>query len=119
MERARGFFQSVVNKQRMCPACRALIDRKEKTCPLCGERVSEVSQAGVGRAIDSILPQQARTTMMLLSVNVFLFGLTLVATIQSGGLGFGGMLNFGSSLRSCMTFNAPMRAAIGMMFGRA
>jgi membrane associated rhomboid family serine protease len=95
MERARGFFQSVVNKQRMCPACRALIDRKERTCPLCGERVSEVSQAGLGRALDSILPQQARYTTILLSVNVFLFGLMLLATIRARGGEFSGNLLFG------------------------
>ena len=96
MERARGFFQTVVSKQRMCPACRALIDRKERVCPLCGERVSEVSQAGLGRALDSILPQQARYTTMLLSVNLFLFGLMLVATIRARGGEFGGNLLFGS-----------------------
>ena len=96
MERARGFFQSVVNKQRMCPACRALIDRKETVCPLCGERVSEVSQAGLGRALDSILPQQARYTTILLSVNAFLFGLMLLATIRARGGEFSGNLLFGS-----------------------
>jgi len=96
MERARGFFKSVVNKQRMCPACRALIDRKEKVCPLCGERVSEVSQAGFGRALDSILPQQARYTTILLSVNVFLFGLMLLASIQARGGELSGNLLFGS-----------------------
>ena len=96
MERARGFFRSVVNKQRMCPACRALIDRKETVCPLCGERVSEVSQAGLGRALDSILPQQARYTTILLSVNAFLFGLMLLATIRARGGEFSGNLLFGS-----------------------
>lgn len=96
MERARGFFQSVVIKQRMCPACRALIDRKERVCPLCGERVSEVSQAGLGRALDAILPQQARYTTMLLSVNLFLFGLMLLATIRARGGEFSGNLLFGS-----------------------
>ena len=95
MERARGFFQSVVNKQRMCPACRALIDRKERTCPLCCERVSEVSQAGLGRALDSVLPQQARYTTILLSVNLFLFGLMMLATIRARGGEFGGNLLFG------------------------
>ena len=95
MERARGFFQTVVSKQRMCPACRALIDRKDRVCPLCGERVSEVSQAGLGRALDSILPQQARYTTMLLSVNLFLFGLMLLATIRVRGGEFSGNLLFG------------------------
>jgi len=96
MERARGFFQSVTNQQRMCPACRALIDRKQTVCPLCGEGVSEVSQAGLGRALDSMLPQQARYTTMLLSVNVFLFGLMLLTTIRGSGGEFGRNLLFGS-----------------------
>ena len=88
LERARGFFKSVLNKQRMCPACRALIDRKETVCPFCGERLSEARPAGgIGRLLDSILPQQARSTTILLSVNVFLFGLTLIASIRASGGG--------------------------------
>lgn len=96
LERARGFFQSVVHKQRMCPACRALIDRKERVCPLCGEPVPAVAPAGLGRLLDSILPQQARYTTVVLSVNVFLFGLMLVAAIRGSGGGFDGNLLFGS-----------------------
>lgn len=96
LERARGFFQSVVHKQRMCPACRALIDRKERVCPLCGEPVSAVAPAGIGRLLDSVLPQQARYTTVLLSVNVFLFGLMLVATIRGSGGRFDANLLFGS-----------------------
>jgi rhomboid protease GluP len=58
--------------------------------------VSEVSQAGVGRALDSILPQQARYTTILLSVNLFLFGMMLLATIQARGGELSGNLLFGS-----------------------
>jgi len=96
LERARGFFQSVVHKQRMCPACRALIDRQERVCPLCGEPVSPVAHAGTGRLLHSNLPQQARYTTLLLSANVFLFGLMLVATIRGSGGGFDASLLFGS-----------------------
>jgi rhomboid protease GluP len=113
MERARGFFQTVVSKQRMCPACRALIDRKDRVCPLCGERVSEVSQAGLGRALDSILPQQARYTTMLLSVNLFLFGLMLLATIRVRGGEFSGNLLFGGiDLDTLIRFGAKTRDEI-------
>jgi rhomboid protease GluP len=96
LERARGFFRSVVHKQRMCPACRALIDRTESVCPLCGEPVSEVAAPGLGRLLDSILPQQARYTTLLLSANVFLFGLMLMATIYGSGGELDGRLLFGS-----------------------
>jgi len=86
LERARGFFQSVLNKQRVCPACRALMDRKETVCPFCGERLSEARPAGgIGRLLDAILPQQARNTTILLTVNVFLFGLTLIASGRARG----------------------------------
>ena len=87
LERFRRFFRSAMNKQKMCPACRALVDRQEKVCPFCGEKISGVA-SGAGRALDSLLPQQARSTMFLLSANLLLFGMTLVASQQQRGGGF-------------------------------
>ena len=88
LEKVKSLFKSVMNKQKMCPACRALIDRKEKVCPFCGEKVSAAPHGGVGRLLDSLLPQQARNTTLLLTVNVFLFGLMMVASSRSHGGGF-------------------------------
>ena len=88
LERMRNLFKSVMNPQRMCPACRALIDRKEKTCPFCGERVTAARPVGIWRLLDALLPQQARYTRLLLTVNVALFGLMLAASSLGKGGGF-------------------------------
>lgn len=93
LERFRGFFRSAMNKQKMCPACRALVDRQEKVCPHCGEKISGVA-SGAGRALDSLLPQTARYTVFLLTANLLLFGMTLVASQQRGG-GFDARSLFG------------------------
>ena len=114
LERARGFFRSVVHKQRMCPACRALIDRTESVCPLCGEPVSAVAAPGLGRLLDSILPQQARYSTLLLSANVFLFGLMLVATIRGSGGRLDSSLLFGSiDVLTLVRFGAKYGFLIG------
>ena len=113
LERARGLLRTVVHKQRMCPACRALIDRTESVCPLCGEPVSAVAAPGLGRLLDSILPRQARCTTILLSVNVFLFGLMLVATIRGRGGRLDSSLLFGSiDVRTLVRFGAMYRDLI-------
>src|SRR3990172_11490952 len=96
LERARNFFKSVMNKQKMCPACRAVIDRKERVCPFCGERLSVVPGAGLGRLLDSVLPEQARYTTILLTVNALLFGLTLLVSLRSRDGGFDANVLFGS-----------------------
>ena len=69
----------------MCPACRALVDRKAAVCPFCGERLSAVASAGLGRMISLVLPEQGRITILLLTANVFLYALTWVASIRELG----------------------------------
>ncbi len=88
LEAARNIFKSVMNKQRTCPACRALIDRKERVCPLCGEALAARSQGNFGGFLDAILPQQAHVTTLLLTANVFLFALTLIASSRARGGAF-------------------------------
>src|SRR3989338_8521355 len=76
LEKARNFFKSVMYKQKMCPACRALVERQQSECPFCGERLAGVPHGGAGRVLEAVLPQQGRFTAILLGANLFLFGLT-------------------------------------------
>jgi rhomboid protease GluP len=94
LEKARNFFKSVTYKQKMCPACRALVERKDKVCPFCGENTSTAPRPGAGRLFSSVVPDQARYTTILLSVNVVLFGLGLAATVRrhDGGFDLGMLL---------------------------
>ena len=61
LEKLRNFFKSVAYKQKMCPACRALVDRKDKVCPFCGENTSGAPRGGAGRVMDRIVPERAAT----------------------------------------------------------
>lgn len=94
LERLQNFFKSVTYKQKMCPACRALVDRKEKVCPFCGENTSAAPRGGVDRMLSAFLPKRAQTTSLLLGVNLFLFALTWVVSMRSrtGGMDAGALL---------------------------
>jgi rhomboid protease GluP len=89
IERARNFFKTVWSHQRMCPACRALVDRKDKVCPLCGERLSAVAGPGLDRVLDLVMPEQARWSIVILGVNLVLYAFTWMASQQGGGPGGG------------------------------
>ncbi len=85
LEKIRNFFKSVTYKQKMCPACRALVDRNDKICPFCGENTSGAPRGGAGRVISRVVPEQARYTTVLLSVNLVLYGLSLAASAGRRG----------------------------------
>jgi rhomboid protease GluP len=105
LERARGFFRTVWSHQRMCPACRALVDRKDRVCPLCGERLSSVAGPGLDRMFDLALPDQARWSIILLGINLFLYALTWIASQQARG-GAGGNLLGGMDGYTLIRFGA-------------
>lgn len=93
LERIRNFFKSVTYKQKMCPACRALVDRNDKVCPFCGEDTSGAPRGGAGRMVSRLIPNQARYTTTLLSVNLVLYSLSLAASSRRGGdFGLGTLL---------------------------
>ena len=97
LERLRNFFKSVSYKQKMCPACRALVDRNESVCPLCGERTTGAPRGGAPRILSHLLPGQAQYTTVLLTVNLLLFGLSLAASSRrTGGLDFRSLLGIDS-----------------------
>lgn len=114
LARARRFFQTVWNPQRMCPACRALVDRKERVCPFCGERMSAVAGAGAGRMFDLVLPEQGRITIFLLTANIFLYALTWAASVRELGGEFNFVSLMGVDGRTLVRFGAkygPLMAA--------
>ena len=82
IQKFRNFFKGVIYKQKVCPACRALIDRKEKVCPFCGEKTSGVPRGGMDRILSHVIPGQARYSTLLMAANLILFGLTLAAFVQ-------------------------------------
>lgn len=94
LEKLRNFFKSVTYKQKMCPACRALVDRNDRVCPLCGENTSAAPRGGPSRVLSRVLPEHARYSTILVTVNVILFGLTLAGSAR----GAGGEFDFGSLL---------------------
>jgi membrane associated rhomboid family serine protease len=95
IDRLRTLMLSVWSRQRMCPACRALIDRKETVCPLCGERLTRGTGGAFNRIVSAVIPDQMRYTVYILSVNVFLFLITMAASMKrmEGERSLGAMLN--------------------------
>lgn len=85
LEKLRNFFKSVTYKQKMCPACRALVDRNERVCPFCGENTSGAPRGGATRVVSRVVPEQARYTTAILSINLVLYALSLAASARRGG----------------------------------
>jgi len=74
---------------RMCPACRALVDRSLSTCTSCGALMAGVPGGGSKRLFSAVLPHFSSLTSVLISVNVVLLALPLIvwgADPESGGL---------------------------------
>lgn len=82
-ERYREIFQGVVSKQKVCPACRALVSGQESTCPFCGQSLSVFHRVGVRRVTSSLMPE-INYTVLLLGLNFLMFALSLVASSKSG-----------------------------------
>ena len=68
LERARNLMLSVFSQQKMCPACRALVDRKDRVCPFCNERLIRGSGGPLDRLLSSFIPDQMRYTVFLLTI---------------------------------------------------
>jgi rhomboid protease GluP len=90
-ERFREIFQGTLSKQKVCPACRALVSAKDKRCPFCNESLSAFDRVDVRRAAVGFLPEINYTTI-LLGANFFFFALSLLAATKSG-LGWEGLIS--------------------------
>ena len=71
---------------RMCPHCRALIDRDASVCPLCGERTGPRRAKGgtgtPGRVL-GVIPVPTTATSALVIVNLVLYGIAWYMTQNS------------------------------------
>jgi rhomboid protease GluP len=68
---------------RMCPACRALIDRKASRCPFCGVslKTSRAREgAAPGRVMGGLIPVPSTATSALVAANIALYGVAWYLT---------------------------------------
>ncbi len=104
LERLKSALRSVIGSKeqsydaahRMCPNCRALIDREASVCPFCGAAARRArARAGTtpGRIL-GVIPIPSTATSALIAVNLAMFGVTwyLSQTAASSDLGPGGGL---------------------------
>ncbi len=91
LERFRQFFRGALSKQKVCPACRALVSAQDQRCPFCNEPLSALHRVGVRRVAASILPDHGTYSTLLIGANFLLFGLSILAATKAG-LGLAGML---------------------------
>ncbi len=109
--------RSVRGKHKMCPSCRALIQKGASTCTECGERTSGVTGPGAGRAISALFPGGVKVTSLILLVNGFWFILMAIRLVQEGQGGFGSILmfpgEFGESLVRFGALYSPLISGLG------
>ena len=84
LEGARSVLKGSIAKQRVCPACRALVGAGESRCPFCNERLTALDRAGVRRMFSSLMPGGMRYSSIILLVNFVLFAIALLATMRAG-----------------------------------
>src|SRR5258708_13583158 len=89
-EQVRDTFKGAMAKQKICPACRAVVSAKEPRCPFCNEYITAFNRVGVRRLSTGVLPD-ITYTKALLGLNFFLFAVSLVAATKEGAQ-FGGLL---------------------------
>jgi hypothetical protein len=77
-------WRSAQTQHKMCPACRALVDRSSGTCPDCGASLSKVSTPGFGRTISNMFPGMSAVTGLILLANGFSFLLLMMAHAKAG-----------------------------------
>ncbi len=89
-QRIKKMFSSSLSAQesvpastvRMCPHCRALIDRDAKVCPLCGEATGRLRARGSstpGR-IMGVIPIPTTATSVIVVANLALYGISWYLT---------------------------------------
>jgi rhomboid protease GluP len=93
----------------MCPHCRAFITTDDKICPYCDMKVGPraIDLRGGGDMIAGIIPSAQFVTMMILTINVALFLITVLASMKAG---LGGL--FGLDVMTLSRFGAARPDAI-------
>jgi rhomboid protease GluP len=84
----RGIFgNKEAPRPRMCPACGNLVGISATRCPACGTSVN-FSLAAAGRGVSGFFGGNAPATTVILIVNVLMFAVSLLTSVQQGaGLG--------------------------------
>jgi rhomboid protease GluP len=86
--------QSYDTSHRVCPNCRALIDRDASVCPFCGERVKSARPraSGAPTRILGVLPIPSSATSAIVVVNIALYAIAwyMAQSYASAQLGGGG-----------------------------
>lgn len=84
----RGFFGGGDQQPRpkMCPACGALVGIGATRCHECGAS-TRFSLAALSKGLSGLFGGRAPMTSVLLVVNIMMFGVSLVATMQAGEAG--------------------------------
>jgi rhomboid protease GluP len=82
--RTEILWRSARGRHKMCPACRALVERALRDCPECGEPLGRVRAPGIGRALSNLLPGISAATSLLMLVNGFWFLVMITAQIRAG-----------------------------------
>jgi membrane associated rhomboid family serine protease len=80
-ERFRDTWRGTMAKQKVCPACRALVSAKDSRCPFCNESLSLFDRVGVRRIG---VAADLTYTKLLMALNFFMFAISLVAASKSG-----------------------------------
>jgi rhomboid protease GluP len=99
-----------MDQRRMCPNCRAFITTRDKVCPYCNERVGPraIDVRDPGAILGGFIPHARFVTMIILTINVGLFLVTVVASQRAGRSG--GLL--GVDGQTLFEFGAKYRDAI-------
>jgi len=109
--------RSAKGQHKMCPECRALVGRKERKCPECGQSLAGVSTPGMGRAASNLLPGVSSAVSLIMLVNGLWFVLMMMAAIRAGN---GGGI-FGFDIEMMAQFGAgvsrPRMLSTGAMTG--
>src|SRR5260370_24734339 len=85
----QGFFGGGENNQprpQICPACGALVGISATRCHECGTNL-RFSLAALSKGLSGFFGGRAPATTGLLILNVIVFGLSLVATLNAGEAG--------------------------------
>ncbi len=84
----RGFFGGEQQQPRpkICPACGALVGIKATRCHECGASL-RFSLAALSKGLSGFFGGHAPVTTVLLVVNILMFGVSLVATMQASEAG--------------------------------
>ena len=95
MERLKKVFRSTFGtstqkydtSHRMCPNCRALVERNASVCPFCGEKLGSArarpSSAVPGRIL-GIIPIPSTATSAVVAATIALYAISWYMTVSSG-----------------------------------